>query len=88
MFEKTQDPKFSVITYSMKNKNVFLKWKMTFYAFKSKQSIEGISELTFNNVGKITSHVDYWDSLNGLFIKLPYVGFLYRISLKIFRVKI
>ena len=88
MFEKTQDPKFSVITYTIKNKNVFLKWKMTFYAFKYEQSIEGISELTFNKVGKITSHVDYWDSLNGLFIKLPYVGFLYRISLKIFRVKI
>ena len=88
MFEKTQDPKFSVITYTIKNRNVFLKWKMTFYAFKSEQSIEGISELTFNKVGKITSHVDYWDSLNGLFIKLPYVGFLYRISLKIFRVKI
>ena len=88
MFEKTQDPKFSVITYTINNKNVFLKWKMTFYAFKSEQSIEGISELTFNKVGKITSHVDYWDSLNGLFIKLPYVGFLYRISLKIFRVKI
>ena len=88
MFEKTQDPKFSVITYSIKNKNVFLKWKMTFYAFKSVQSIEGFSELTINKVGKITSHVDYWDPLNGLFIKLPYVGFLYRISLKIFRVKI
>ena len=88
MFEKTQDPKFSIITYTIKNKNVFLKWKMTFYAFKSEQSIEGISELTFNKHGKITSHVDYWDSLNGLFIKLPYVGFLYRISLKIFRVKI
>ena len=88
MFEKTQDPKFSVITYTIKNKNVFLKWKMTFYAFKSKQCIEGISELTFNKAGKITSHVDYWDSLSGLFIKLPYIGFLYRISLKIFRVKI
>ena len=88
MFEKTQDPKFSVITYTIKNKNVFLKWKMTFYAFKSEQSIEGISELTFNKFGKITSHVDYWDSLNGLFIRLPYVGFLYRISLKFFRVKI
>ena len=88
MFEKTQDPKFSIITYTIKNKNVFLKWKMTFYAFKSEQSIEGISELTFNKVGKITSHTDYWDSLNGLFIKLPFIGFLYRISLKMFRVKI
>ena len=88
MFEKIQDPKFVIETYTIKNKYVFLKWKMTFYAFKSEQSIEGVSELTFNKLGKITSHVDYWDSLNSLFIKLPYVGFLYRISLKFFRVKI
>jgi len=33
MFKKTQDPKFSVINYTIKNKNVFLKWKMTFYSF-------------------------------------------------------
>ena len=88
MFKNIQDPKFSVITYSIKNKNVFLKWKMTFYAFKAEQCIEGMSELTFNKVGKITFHIDYWDSLNGLFIKLPFVGFLYRISLKMFRIKI
>ena len=39
---------------SIKNKNVFLKWKMTFYAFKSEQSIEGISELTFNKFPPLT----------------------------------
>ena len=88
MFENIQDPKFTVTTYTIKNKNVFLKWKMTFYAFKSKQYIEGISELTFNKVGKITCHIDYWDSLNGLFIKIPFIGFFYKISLKMFRVKI
>ncbi len=88
MFEKIQDPKFTVTTYTIKNRNVFLKWKLTFYAFKSEQYIEGISELTFNKVGKITCHIDYWDSLNGLFIKIPFIGFLYKISLKMFRVKV
>jgi len=60
---------------------------MVFYAFKSKQFIVGVSEITLNNEGKINSHTDYWDSMNGLFIKLPFIGILYKLSLKIFKIK-
>ena len=87
MFNNVQDPSFIILDYSRNKHKVFLKWKMVFYAFKSKQFIEGISEITLNNDGKINSHVDYWDSMNGLFIKLPFIGILYRLSLKIFKVK-
>ena len=65
-----------------------LKWKMSFYAFKSLQIIEGMSDITFNKEGKIVSHLDYWDSLNGLYVKLPFIGILYKISLRMFKVKI
>ena len=88
MFKNVKDPYFIISDYSINKKKVFLKWKMVFYAFKSKQFIEGISEITLNNDGKINSHVDYWDSMNGLFVKLPFIGILYRVSLKIFKVKI
>ena len=87
MFNNVQDPSFIILDYSRNKHKVFLKWKMVFYAFKSKQFIEGISEITLNNEGKINSHIDYWDSMNGLFIKLPFIGILYRLSLKIFKVK-
>ncbi len=60
---------------------------MSFYAFKSKQIIIGMSEINCNETGKIISHHDYWDSLNGIFIKLPFIGFLYKASLKIFSIK-
>ena len=88
MFKNVKDPYFIILDYSINKKKVFLKWKMVFYAFKSKQFIEGISEITLNNDGKINSHIDYWDSMNGVFVKLPFIGILYRISLKIFKVKI
>ncbi len=87
MFENVKDPSFIILDYSKNNNKVFLKWQMVFYAFKSKQFIEGISEITLNNEGKINSHVDYWDSMNGLFIKLPFIGILYKLSLKIFKIK-
>ena len=87
MFNNVQDPSFIILHYSRNKHKVFLKWKMVFYAFKSKQFIEGISEITLNSDGKINSHIDYWDSMNGLFIKLPFIGILYALSLKIFKVK-
>jgi len=87
MFKNVKDPSFIILNHSKSENKVFLKWKMTFYAFKSKQFIEGVSEITLNSDGKISSHIDYWDSMNGLFIKLPIIGILYRLSLKIFKVK-
>ena len=59
---------------------------MSFKAFNSNQKIEGVSEIILNKNGKVSSHIDYWDSLNGLFIKLPFIGVLYRLSLKLFSV--
>ena len=87
MFENVTDPKFLIVDYSISKKRVYLKWKMTFFAFKSLQTIEGMSELLLNDVGKIVSHVDYWDSLNGLFIKIPLIGFFYKLSLFMFKSK-
>ena len=87
MFEKVKDPKFIVLDYAINEKRVFLKWKMAFVAFKSLQTIEGMSELLLNNDGKVISHVDYWDSLKGLFIKIPFIGYFYKFSLHMFKIK-
>ncbi len=88
MFNKVEDPKFEILNYAQNKDHIFLKWKMTFYAFKASQTIDGMSEITLNKEGKVISHLDYWDSLNGIFIKLPLLGILYKISLRMFKVKI
>ena len=87
MFENVKEPKFLILDYSINKQRVFLKWKMTFFAFKSLQTIEGMSELLLNDAGKVASHIDYWDSLNGLFIKIPFIGYFYKISLFLFKSK-
>ena len=87
MFDTVKEPKFDIVDYAKNNDHIFLKWKMTFYAFKASQSIEGMSDITLNKEGKVISHLDYWDSLNGIFIKLPFLGFLYKISLRMFKIK-
>ena len=87
MFENVKEPRFFVLDYSINKQRVFLKWKMTFFAFKSLQTIEGMSELLLNGNGKVVSHTDYWDSLNGLFIKIPFIGYFYKLSLFLFKSK-
>ncbi len=88
MFEKVEEPKFLVIDYSINNQRVFLKWKMTFIAFRSLQTIEGMSELLLNDSGKVVSHKDYWDTLNGLYVKIPFIGYFYKMSLFLFKSKL
>tara|TARA_B100001093_G_scaffold174161_1_gene166970 strand:- start:1 stop:444 length:444 start_codon:yes stop_codon:yes gene_type:complete len=87
MFDTVKEPKFDIVDYAQNKDHIFLKWKMTFYAFKASQTIEGMSDITLNKEGKVISHLDYWDSLNGIFIKLPFLGFLYKISLRMFKIK-
>ena len=87
MFDTVEKPKFDIVDYAQNKDHIFLKWKMTFYAFKASQTIEGMSDITLNKEGKVISHLDYWDSLNGIFIKLPLLGFLYKISLRMFKIK-
>ena len=86
MFDTVEEPKFDIVDYAQNKDHIFLKWKMTFYAFKASQTIEGMSDITLNKEGKVISHLDYWDSLNGIFIKLPFLGFLYKISLRMFKI--
>ena len=87
MFENVKEPRFFVIDYSINKQRVFLKWKMTFFAFKSLQTIEGMSELLLNDNGKVVSHIDYWDTLNSLFIKIPFIRHFYKLSLFLFKSK-
>ena len=85
MFDTVKEPKFDIVDYAQNKDHIFLKWKMTFYAFKALQTIEGMSDITLNKEGKVISHLDYWDSLNGIFIKLPFLGFFYKLSLRMFK---
>jgi len=87
MFENVKEPKFKIVDYSMNKQRVFLKWKMTFMAFKSLQTIEGMTELLLNDAGKIASHIDYWDTLNGIYVKIPLIGYFYKMSLFLFKSK-
>ena len=44
--------------------------------------LKELSEVKFNDQGKVVKHIDYWDSMTQLIIHLPYVGSLVKAFLK------
>jgi len=80
MYKKLDDPKFTVIE-AVDQKNVaYLKWKFTFRFKKDQQqnSFEGVSRVEFDLNGKAISHIDYWDSAENLYEKIPLLSFFMR----------
>ena len=80
MFEKIDNPKFQILELSYaqnfdNNLTVYLKWILNGKFKRNKKSfaIKGVSEVKFNDQGKVEKHIDYWDSITQLIIHLPYV---------------
>ena len=89
MFEKIDNPKFQILELSYAQNfdqklTVYLKWILNGSLKKNKKSfaIKGVSEVKFNDQGKVVKHIDYWDSMTQLIVHLPYVGGLVKTFLK------
>jgi hypothetical protein len=62
--------------------DVYVRWTMHFVTRAAGKRIDshsiGISQLRFNDQGKIVFHQDFWDSASALYQHLPVVGFFVR----------
>ena len=84
MYTKLDNPKFKIIEVISEDKVIYIKWDFEFkFKNKSKQeSFEGISRVEFNNEGKAISHIDYWDSAENLYEKIPILSFFIKLIKK------
>lgn len=80
--------KVEVLSHSQDGEDVYVRWVMDF-AFKAAgKNIEsrslGISHLRFNENGEVILHQDFWDSNDGFYSNLPFVGgLLHRVRNKL-----
>ena len=86
--KKLDNVEFKVLNIISKNNIHILKWEMIFFAFNKHNSIFGISEVTVSKNKKIISHVDYWDSYNNFYTKIPILGLIFQFVLKLVRKRI
>lgn len=88
MFETMTDPKFEVLDVALSDRAAYLKWRMTGVVKAAPQmpfDILGMSEVVFDDKGKVILHHDHWDSASQLLSHLPYIGWVTRRIQKLFQ---
>ena len=83
-----ENVEFKVLNIISKNKIYIIKWEMIYFAFNKNNSIFGLSEVTIGANKKIISHIDYWDSYNNFYIKIPIFGLIFKFVLSIVKKRI
>lgn len=78
MFGTLNQPKFTVKHHAINEQTAYLHWDFSF-TLKGKetiQKIEGLSQVTFNLAGLVTSHIDYWDPAEQVYSQIPVLNWL------------
>ena len=78
---KLDNVEFKVLNIISKNNIYIIKWEMIYFAFNKTNSIFGLSEVTISENNKIVSHIDYWDSYNNFYTKIPFFGLIFKFVL-------
>lgn len=79
MFDKTESPRFIVMNYALNHTTAFIWWEFRFFdSAYDKHHIMGVSKIAFNDVGKVLSHIDYWDTGRFVYQKVPILAMLVR----------
>ena len=82
MFETTKNPKFVTEPPIVSGKTAFIKWRFTCTVdnrfYRKAMTIDGLTEVRFDEADLIIAHIDYWDAAGQLYEKLPLLGGLLR----------
>ena len=89
MFETCNDPRFTVSDIAHGRHAHYLRWQMTARLKSWPRSallIEGMSEICIDGNGRISHHIDHWDSASQLLMVLPVIRALMRPVMRLFRI--
>lgn len=81
MFATLHEPRFKVMHSMTEGDEAFLVWQFHFTRLSQPNrtlSIQGGSHLQFDEQGLVIAHIDYWDTGEALYAKLPVIGALVR----------
>jgi steroid delta-isomerase len=90
MFETCESPRFVVSDIAHSGSVSYLRWQMTGRLKNwphTALDFTGMTEVHSNANGKISHHIDHWDSASQLLQHLPVIGAFVRPILRLFRLK-
>ncbi len=78
MFATLHAPQFRIMDLAGSHNRGFLEWQFTFKlkADGASQLIKGVSKIEINEQGKVCSHIDYWDTGEYVYLKVPLLGWV------------
>lgn len=83
MFEDVEQPEFTILDVMWSSDLCFLRWDFTCrQKWLGDWRIRGMSELHFDDDGRISAHYDYWDSGRAFYAKLPVIGPMVRFLMR------
>ncbi|WNJ99445.1 nuclear transport factor 2 family protein [Thalassospiraceae bacterium LMO-JJ14] len=78
MFEHLHDPDFT-IHHRMNDGDIcVIVWTLSGRLMNRDWSVDGASQLRFDQQGMLSEHIDHWDAASGLYEKIPAVGWFIR----------
>ena len=80
MFQDVDEPRFVVADWALSGRVAYLRWDFTFKPRGRGQiwHFEGMTEVRFDEQGRIAAHLDHWDSGSQFYARLPLIGALIR----------
>lgn len=78
MFDQLDTPAFEITDRALGRQACYLRWIMTFRRKGSPWRIEGVSEIRFDEDGRVAAHLDHWDAGDQFYAKLPILGAVIR----------
>lgn len=76
MFTSLLEPQFRILDFAGNQNRGFLEWQLTFKlkVDGDSQLIQGTSKIKINQHNQVCSHIDYWDSGEYVYQKVPLLG--------------
>lgn len=76
MFSALQQPQFTILDLAGNEHCGFLEWQLTFKLKTNGDNhlIQGVSKIQINQHKQVCSHIDYWDSGEYVYQKVPLLG--------------
>jgi len=80
MFTRVHEPRFKVHHWALDGAIAYLRWSFSFRRKPSARAwtIDGVSEIAFDEAGLIAYHIDHWDAASQLYGRLPLIGIAIR----------
>lgn len=74
MFETVSDIEFKADRMGMDSDTALMAWTFTGELRGRPLTLEGMSRITFDESGRVTEHIDHWDSATQFYMRLPVIG--------------